>query len=85
VLTHRLPIIIGVVFILAMVWQGRALHNHADGATPLDAAPGAPVEDDSVWFGAGKFQIPIGTPQGNLVWYGELLCREQTRFEHRIE
>ena len=27
-----------------------------------------PAGDDTFWLGASKYQIPINTPQGNLVW-----------------
>ncbi len=61
-----LPFFIGVIFFLAMVWQGERM--------PANTLQKGPVyNNDSIWYGADKLQIPFGTSDGNLIWYGQEL------------
>lgn len=71
----RIPLILGLVFMAAMVWQGRGLSTQKQ-----EKASAMPVEDDSVWFGASKYQVPVGTSQGNLIWYGEQLIENTSYY-----
>src|SRR3569833_473196 len=63
------PFIIGLLFVAAMLHQAESFWKQQN---PL-AVDATSATDDIPWHGANKNQIPLGTPQGDLVGYGREL------------
>ncbi|HWB25497.1 MAG TPA: c-type cytochrome [Chitinophagaceae bacterium] len=68
-----IPVTIIVLFIAAMAWQGERFAAAEKNNTAILYTDSFASAKKGVWLGANKYQIPVGTAQGNLVWYGHAL------------
>lgn len=64
------PFIAGLIFFVAIIRQGNMFSSQTNKNCIFSVAA---ESVDTVWHGTNKNQIPFGTPQGNLIWYGHEL------------
>ncbi len=63
------PFLLGLLFLVAIIQQGNTLGRQMteNNSSPEPVATG---NSGTLWHGTNHLQIPFGTAQGNLAWYG---------------
>ena len=71
--SNWLPIIVGVVIIVAIINKIITAHQQNNEAEKAFAAFVASEPIDTVWRGWNKYEIPTYNDSGKLIWYGHEL------------
>ena len=71
--SRSIPFVIVILFMLAIIWQGNNLTYQIKQKDEANKMLITPANADTPWHGADSYQIPFGTIQGSLIWYGQQL------------
>ncbi len=67
------PLLLIIIVVIVIVVNCITGHKESKSIARRMAAYTAARATDTVWRGWSKYQIPVGTDEGNLVWYGHEL------------